>query len=410
MLGHPRRLFAAAVLALTCCAASSPTPLERDVPLTKLDDAALLETLWRERGRDLSVFSDAFLAAVPEKQLRAILQQAIDGFGPVESVVEAAGSTDYTLTSATHVVPIMLTRDGDGLITGLLLRSPVARSASLSDALAALTAEGVRTSWLLVRNGERVDGMASDEKLAIGSAFKLWVLDAYRRAVEAGDRRRDEVTVFEERHRSWPSGILQGAPAGLPVTLETLATLMISMSDNTATDVLVEVLGRESVEALSPFEPLQTTGEFLKLKLDPALETRYAAADANERRRLLGMLSDITLPPFAEMPAGPLPGAEWYASVEGLCEVIERVADEPSMSVPTGLVDRSGWARVADKGGSEQGVLNATMRLVADDGTVWCFAVTWNGEADGEGRAAPLDALTLRASVASVVARLAQEP
>jgi len=406
---HPHRWFAATVFALASCVSPPATTLERDVPLNQLDDVALLETLWRERARDLSVFSDEFFAAVPEKQLREILEQAIDGFGPVESVVEAAGSADYTLTTATHVVPLTLVRDRDGFVTGLLLRPPVSRNASLDAALEALAADGARTSWLLTRNGERVDGMASDEALAIGSAFKLWVLDAYRRAVEAGDRRRDEVVVFEDRHRSWPSGLLQDAPDGLPVTLETLATLMISMSDNTATDVLVDVLGRESVEALSPFEPLQTTGEFFKIKLDPALESRYAAADADERRRLLDTLSDVTLPPVAEMPAGPLPGAEWYASVEALCEIIERVADEPSMSVPTGLVDRSGWARVADKGGSEQGVLNATTRLVAEDGTVWCFAVTWNGEADGEGRAAPLDELMLRASVASVVARLAQE-
>jgi len=349
-LRHPCRPLLAAVFALASCAISPTVPPERDVPLTELDDVALLETLWSERGRDLSAFSGEFLDAVPERRLRAILEQAIDGLGPVESVAGTDGSADYTLTTATHVVPVTLVRDGGGLV-------------------------------------------------------------AYRLAVEAGERRRDEVTMLEARHRSWPSGILQDAPAGLPVTLETLATLMISMSDNTATDVLVDVLGRESVEALSPFEPLQTTGEFFKLKHDPALEARYALADAVERRRLLGTLASTALPPFAGMmPAAPLPGAEWYASVEALCAVIERVADEPAMSVPTGLIDRSGWARVADKGGSEQGVLNATTRLVADDGTVWCFAVTWNGEADGEGRATPLDALALRAGVASVVAGLAQEP
>ena len=47
---------------------------------------------------------------------------------------------------------------------------------------------------------------------------------------------------------SLPSGITQSWPAGSPVTLQTLATLMISISDNTATDTLV-TLERRKLDA-----------------------------------------------------------------------------------------------------------------------------------------------------------------
>ena len=39
----------------------------------------------------------------------------------------------------------------------------------------------------------------------------------------------------------------QDWPKGAPVTLHTLATLMISISDNTATDQLIAIVGRDAI-------------------------------------------------------------------------------------------------------------------------------------------------------------------
>lgn len=401
-----RSFLLAVLLAASGFAIGQTLPPGREVPLAQLDDAALLEALWRERAADLSVFDDAFLEAVPEDRLRTILRGAIDEFGEVQTVTKQVEENRYTLATATHDVPMDLVRGADGRISGLLLRVPVARDTTLERVLQALPADGTDAAWLLLENGERVDGHEADEPLAVGSAFKLWVLDAYRRAVERGDVGRTDVVRLEARHRSWPSGILQEAPVGMPVTLETLATLMISMSDNTATDVLVDVLGRDEIEALSPFEPLLTTAELFKLKLDPELEARYSAADSAERRTLLELIAERELPAVTRMPPAPLPGVEWYASAQALCRVIERVAQEPATSVPTGLVDRTGWAKVTDKGGSERGVLSVAARLVGLDGTTWCFAVTWNGRPGSDGRPASLDEVALLSKVASVVARL----
>ena len=71
-----------------------------------------------------------------------------------------------------------------------------------------------------------------------------------REEVEAGRRAWDEVVRLEEAWKSLPSGLLQGWPEGSPLTLHTLAALMISLSDNTATDALIALLGRERLEAL----------------------------------------------------------------------------------------------------------------------------------------------------------------
>ena len=376
------------------------------VPAASLDDAALLERLWRERGRDASAFAPAFLAAVPAAELARVIDEAARGFGEVESVEATSEPNRHRLLTATHAVPIDLVRDADGRIAGLLLRPAATRADSLDAALDALRADGAAVGWLLTRDGRETASRAPGRPLAIGSAFKLWVLDAYRRAVASGELAREDVVELEAAHRSHPSGLLQGAPDGMPVTLETLAVLMISLSDNTATDALVRALGRASVEAISPFEPLLLTGELFRLKADPALERRYAEGDARERRAVLEALDGTALPPADAVLDAPLPGAEWYASARELCEVIERVADEPAMGVDAGLVEREGWRAVAAKGGSERGVLNATVRLVSDGGTVWCLAATWNGAPGADGRPGELDVPARLAALAGGVARL----
>ena len=381
--------------------------VKRTVPLTRLDDVALLEALWRERGSDLSVFDEEFLREVPPPELRATLERTIDELGAFEGVGRGNADRRHVLVTATHELPLELVRNAAGQIVHLLITDRIVRHATLEGALHALDAAGTATSWLLLKGEECVGGHRAAEPLAIASACKLWVLDAYRRAVAAGELRRDDVVTLGERHRAWPSGILQDAPPELPLTLESAAALMMGLSDNTATDVLIEALGRERVEAGSPFDPLLTNVELCKLQADAALESRYAGATTAEARRtILASLASVTLPRKAPFVAAPLPGAEWYASVEALCEVIERVEDEPSTRGRGGFVDRADWQQVTAKAGSETGVLNYTVRLVDENGVVWRFAVTWNGLLDEQGRLSGLDRQDLDSRFASVIARL----
>ena len=78
----------------------------------------------------------------------------------------------------------------------------------------------------------------------MGSAFKLGVLKALKEQIAGGRHSWDEVAELTAPDLSLPSGIIQGWPMGAPLTLHSLAALMISISDNTATDVLMRVVGR----------------------------------------------------------------------------------------------------------------------------------------------------------------------
>lgn len=80
------------------------------------------------------------------------------------------------------------------------------------------------------------------------SLVKLPIMvELYRRA-QAGEVDLDSEMVFEERFRAEGSGLLKSQPAGTRWKLRELARLMIAESDNTATDMLLERLGMESIE------------------------------------------------------------------------------------------------------------------------------------------------------------------
>ncbi len=147
--------------------------------------------------------------------------------------------------------------------------------------------------------------------------------------IKAGKRKWSDVVPLEVH--SVPSGQMQDWPIGSPVTLHTLATMMISISDNTATDALIRVLGREAVAAemvasghAEPSRniPMLTTVEFFALKSgDPAriaaLRRRRRcrpgrAAEANGRPPLPPRISirheaSRARPPSTRSNGSPLP-------------------------------------------------------------------------------------------------------
>lgn len=222
-----------------------------------------------------------------------------------------------------------------------------------------------------------VSDQGSDEPMALGSMFKLYVLFAVQLAVDAAELDwADPVTVRDELD-SFPSGTTQDVDPGTTLTVRELAELMISISDNTATDHLIDLVGRDAVEAAvvaggharpELLAPFLTTRELFVLKtvFTQAERQGYIAADSETRRVIL----DETV---AETPLGPLadivwPGPidvdtlEWFASPVDICRVLvalttatetrEILALNPGVPGPSGH-----WEYIGFKGGSEPGVL-----------------------------------------------------
>ncbi|MBP0029658.1 serine hydrolase [Roseofilum sp. Guam] len=75
------------------------------------------------------------------------------------------------------------------------------------------------------------------------STIKLPILLAFFQAVDDGTIRLDETLTLKEAHRAGGSGSLQYDPVGSEYTALEVATWMMTISDNTATNIIIERLG-----------------------------------------------------------------------------------------------------------------------------------------------------------------------
>src|SRR4051812_27466724 len=355
------------------------------------------------------IFAPSFLAAIPEAQLKGVTAQLRTSYGPATSLASVEATNDYAGTvriafaKANVKLDLAIDRAPPHLITGLLfggVDSPGETAASVAAEIGALPGE---VSLAAASLGEGPPQILLDRRaevpMAVGSAFKLWVLAELSREVKAGERHWSDVVVLDRP--SLPSSLLRSWPAGSPVTLHTLAALMISQSDNTAADRLVELLGREKIERLLPAlgvraaardRPLLLTREVAILKADPALRQRWLAADEAGRRAMLGEIagrdvSKVDLNLFSGAPIA-VREVEWFASAGDMLRTLDwlrRNADPETLAIlainPGLGAARQTYAYAGYKGGSETGVLNLSFLLRRRDGRWLALIATWNDPA-----------------------------
>lgn len=344
----------------------------------------LLETIFVSDTVERNLFSPALLNRANVEEVVAIvrgLKGTLGGFRGVQK----EGPNTYTVFLERGRVPAEIQLDDNGLVTFLFFRQPTAAGLTPQEALGGFVrlerTGGGQVSVLVTRDGVDQVALAPDAELDAGSTFKMAVLRALVDSVEAGTVTMSDVVTLDPAWRSLPSGMIQDWPEGTPVTLATLATLMISISDNSATDALIALLGRDAVEAYVPSKPLLTTAEFFKLKADVNnTRARYRAADDADRLAVLEDLAAAPLPAVNALDDSPSPEVGWPITAHQLCSLIESVADQPAMQVNPGVTNPANWKQVAYKGGSNFGAFNMTTHLVDEVGTQWCVTATWNTE------------------------------
>jgi beta-lactamase class A len=295
--------------------------------------------------------------------------------------------------------------DEQNLINGLLFqqppaaRTPAASWKELEKNVAALPADTSMTVTHVAGEadaagvGERIVDIAGDETKPLGSVFKLYVLGAVADAVAAGTLSWDDNLIISDDTRSLPSGELQDLPSGTLVTVRDAATKMIEISDNTATDLLIDRVGREAVEAQLAVmghhdptlnTPFVKTREFFQIGWGAAFgDARAAWADSSvdERRAVLDSLPGGVL----ELSSFDLSTSAWQRSIDWFANPADLVAahlalqqkaatpaGEPVrgiLSANPGLqFDSKAFPYVAFKGGSAPGVLAGSWLLERADG------------------------------------------
>ncbi|MDZ3830833.1 MAG: serine hydrolase [Sphingopyxis sp.] len=358
-------------------------------------------------------FSSAFQQAIPLEQFQAITADLTAQYGAplaIESASSAdghAGTLRLRFEKAVGTLEMVVSGGPQQRVEGLRVTDVKMLSDSFAQVSADLAALPGRTAFLVaVLDGEAIHPIAgtnTELQLAIGSTFKLYILDELAAQIAAGRRKWSDVVPLS--HLSFSSAATANWPVGTPVTLQTLANWMISVSDNGATDTLIHLLGRDAIEARmrssghsdpSRNIPFLTTVEAFALKGNnfADLRTDFLKADDREQRRLIDVNADRLV--LANVDGVSFDGKprfidrlEWFASATDIARLMRDLRRRNAPAALAAMAINSGvapgttrnWSWVGYKGGSEIGVLS--MSLLAQrksDGKWFVVTASWNND------------------------------
>jgi len=215
-------------------------------------------------------------------------------------------------------------------------------------------------------------------------------------------------------------------PNASPMTLHTLATLMISVSDNRATDTLIRLIGQRKLSEIvqktghgrpDDLRPMLTTREAMALKMPQGdtIRNRYVAATPDERpdiiRNARSELAQIPLDPRIMMgQPSHIDSVEWFASAADIIALLDWLDHRASpetraiMALNPGIGQDAArrWEYLGYKGGSEPGVLSMNFLLKSRSGARYGISAHWNDST------APLDEGRFIALVTRLVNLLAE--
>ncbi len=390
--------------------------------------AAQLVDLFAGKITFADYFDPSFQAAVPEPQFKAFSASLIAQYGQPVAVdkVTATGDRSGTvlLRFEKGVATVLLDVGiaADERVTGLRVTGVTVANDSLDKVAAEIAALPGQTGFLVAELGEAdirpLAASNADRQFAIGSTFKLYILDELAAQVAAGKRKWSDVVPLS--HFSFSSAGTANWPAETPVTLQTLANWMISVSDNGATDTLIHLLGRAPIEARmraaghsdpSRNIPMLTTVEAFALKGNNFSDLRLLfikGDDAAQRRLIESNQNRLTLANVdgVSFTDGPrfIDSLEWFASPNDIARLMVDLRTRQSktlleaMAINNGVgpVAAADWSYLGYKGGSENGVLS--MSLLGQrktDGKWFVVTASWNNP-DANVETGPLIGLVTR--------------
>lgn len=415
-----RAVFAGLIFLFSGIATASPAPaLESGSGQAPANTNDTADGLQYASGRLLALlrgeiapqdyFAANFLQEVPAEQFERQARSILAAYGQPEKLEQTQKdspiSAGYTLHFEKAIAHVSLVIDpAMRKATGLRFTKFALRGdsfAEIKNDFAALPGDAAFAVMELPTGAppRLIAGYRSDKQIAIASTFKLYVLAELSVQIASGQRRWSDVTAL--KHRSYSSLATRGWPKNSPATLETLTLQMIAVSDNSASDTLLHLLGRSQVEsrlrtighsAPERTLPLLTTVEAFVLKGDEKLRNRYLRGNEAERRKLLSTaahrLKYGNVDPLVYSSPQPkyIGEIEWFASPEDIGQLLNyiRLSRDPRalkiLGVNAGVAEgrRSGWRYMGYKGGSEPGVISMSYLLLSRRGRWYAVTASWN--------------------------------
>lgn len=89
--------------------------------------------------------------------------------------------------------------------------------------------------------------MNADEPFETASTIKVYILAALFDAIEQGNASLTDMLEYKAEHTIDGSGVMNSLEVGTVLSVKNLATLMIIVSDNIATNILIDYLGVDNI-------------------------------------------------------------------------------------------------------------------------------------------------------------------
>jgi beta-lactamase class A len=317
--------------------------------------------------------------------------------------IKAGAATLQLTTSYGAEQEIRIHTNDDTLVDGFDLTTLPPKISSWSDVDAVLGKTKARYSWQATKvddgQCDRVAGTNTDLSLPLASIFKLYVLYAVSDAIKAGTVSWDDQLTVTEKGRAVGSSM--DLPVGAQISVRTAAEKMIATSDNMATDMLIERVGPQAVDAAlaaaghhdpAAMTPFPTMYELFTVAWGrPDLREQWKHGTPTDRAEMLQRANSATYQPDpfrAHVPASQS-GAEWYGNAEDICRVhvaLQAGAVGPAAPVKkildaaTGInFDRNEWPYIAAKAGGLPGDLTFSWYALDKTRQPWVvsFQLNW---------------------------------
>tara|TARA_R110000868_G_scaffold117600_3_gene312235 strand:- start:31584 stop:32825 length:1242 start_codon:yes stop_codon:yes gene_type:complete len=369
-------------------------------------------------------YSEHFQKSLPVEQMATLFDQVKSEYGDCQEVIDFKRTTSNDKFSTRHSSGKILDFtivDSDSVATGLWLHGERAKPIEYANFEAAKSdfEQYHKGTLYVLENDKTLVDLNSNDRTALGSIFKLFVLDALLQKIQERKAHWGDNLSITRFNKSLPSGTMQNEKEGESFELREYAKKMISISDNTATDHLIDFIGKSKIERRIKSRGLQktfgwsrpflTTMELFKIRatFSPIDYKSYAGATRTNRMLMLQKLPKSDDKKFLEdinswqQPRG-LYDAEWFSTPQEICTLLFSLdkEEDPELVEILGsnipFVDNEKYLKSFYKGGSEPGLVQMAYLLKNETKTVCLYA----GAAD---LSAPVDEMVFFERVKAVL-------
>ncbi|MFW6190886.1 MAG: hypothetical protein ACOC49_04490, partial [Candidatus Bipolaricaulota bacterium] len=151
----------------------SIAPFAAEEPTEK---EALIKVFTRPPDQREELCAESFLDQVPIDNINSIITRYKSNLGSLEEV--ESGESQYTLVFEKGTAPSRISLDSEGRIAGLWFGDWTLKSDTLDKLVSELRDLDGSVSLYISKKGQELYSLNEKEKMAVGSTFKLYVLQA----------------------------------------------------------------------------------------------------------------------------------------------------------------------------------------------------------------------------------------